>query len=121
MDGVAPFGLVERGPTGAALKVVPAVSEPVGPRRQDLAAPTGADLLLTEPVHHVVVARPVAAQGGPDLRHDDVLGPMADVVLTARRQWVGLDRPFSAVCRHGVVRSSARRSPRSKRQEAPVW
>ena len=102
MNGIAAFGLVQRGVALDLVEFVQPVTEPVGPWCKHLAPPAPTHLARLVSIEDGVLPDGVRAQAPTDLRDDHLLVPVPEHVLLARR-WVGGRKG----CRHGV-RSSAR-------------
>ena len=86
VDGVVPFGFVERKLVAVTAEVVRAVFEAVRPGREDLSATGGAHLVAAVAVDDVAAVHGVRAEPGADLGDHHVLRSERDLVLLAGRR-----------------------------------
>src|SRR5215813_8168380 len=87
VDGVGPFGLIERHSTRSSLEGVAPVTQAVGPRRQYLAPPPRGQLLGAESIQNLDAVRSVSPKGGAHLGDHSLLAAVGDLELFARRRW----------------------------------
>ena len=84
MDGVAALRLVHRDLARAATEGVPAAGQPVGKRREHLAAPVGRPFVDAEAVQHRLPVQHALPQGGADLRDHCLVITRQEAVLRTR-------------------------------------